>query len=258
MLVCFSFCLSIFSQKTYPDRLVQSDGFLKRLAAEKGFSGTVLIARDNKILLDQGYGFADLKKTERTKTDTKFYIASITKNFTAVAILKLVEQKKLRLDDAIARFFKEVPADKRSITIHHLLTHTAGLAQNYAADGIADRHDAVKAVLTQPLKSTVGEKFGYGNEDYNLLAAIIEIASGLTYENFFREQLLRPAKMSNTGFWGDKTIKGEPIASTNRPIDPQPNWGFRGGVGMYSTAGDLYKWQQALFADVGRNFLPHR
>ena len=223
-----------------------SDEFLKKLSAEKDFFGAVLIAKGKKILLNQGYGLADLKKSVKVKNDTKFYIASITKQFTAVAILKLQEQGKLSVNDSITTFFKDVPTDKSAITIHHLLTHTAGLAQNYAADGIVNRDEALKAVLAQPLKNPVGEKFGYGNEDYNLLAAIVEIASGQTYENFLRQNLLKPAKMMNTGFWGEKV---EQIADTKQKIDITPNWGFRGATGMFSTVGDLFKWQQALFAD---------
>ena len=89
--------------------------FLKKLSSEKGFSGAVLIAKNKKILLNQGYGFADLQKTKQFKNDTKFYIASITKQFTAVAILKLQEQGKLSVNDSITTFFKDVPTDKSAI-----------------------------------------------------------------------------------------------------------------------------------------------
>ena len=227
----------------------KTEEFLQKLVVEKGFSGSVLIAKGSKILLNQGYGFADLKKTKQVKSETKFYIASITKQFTASAILKLEEQGKLKTTDLISKYFKDVPPDKSQITIHHLLTHTAGLAQNYTADGIINRDEMVKAVLAEPLKNPIGEKFRYGNDGYSLLAAIVEIASGQSYESFIKQNLLKPAKMSNTGFWGEPNVL---IADTKREISAEvkmPNWGFRGGVGMYSTVGDLYKWQQALFAD---------
>lgn len=234
----------------YPTIQAQTpDEFLKKLSAEKGFSGAVLIAKNKKILLNQGYGFADLSKKLPTKNNTKFYIASITKQFTASAILKLQEQGKLNVADLISKFFKDVPPDKQAITIHHLLTHTAGLGQNYAADGITNRDEAIKAVLKQPLKNAVGEKFGYTNDDYNLLAAIVEIASGQTFENFLCQNLLKPAKMSETGFWGEKNqVIAEPKQKISDDVK-MPNWGFRGATGIFSTVGDLYKWQQALFAD---------
>ena len=236
-LTCLLFCLVAEAQTP--------NGFLQKLSAEKGFSGAVLIVKNKKILLNQGYGWANQKSKSRVKNNTKFYIASITKQFTASAILKLQEQGKLSIADSITKFFKDVPPDKQAITIHHLLSHTAGLAQNYAADGIENRDAAIKSILTQSLKNPVGEKFGYTNDDYNLLAAIVEIVSGQTYEKFLRKNLLIPARMLETGFWKEKAQ----IAGTKEKITIKPDWGFRGATGMFSTVGDLYKWQQSLFTD---------
>ncbi len=249
IIICLSFFEMNYAQDSKITIKAKTNEFLKKLTSEKGFSGAVLISRNKKVLLDQGYGFADLKKGAKVKNKTKFYIASITKQFTAAAILKLEEQRKLKLNEPITRFFKDVPSDKNKITIKNLLTHTAGFAQNYAADGVVDRGAAVEAILGTQLKNPVGEKFLYSNDGYTLLAAIIEIASKQTYENFLLENLLKQAKMSDTGFWGDKNAN---IAAMKKEISPDvkiPNWGFRGGVGMYSTVGDLYKWQQALFSD---------
>lgn len=246
LILLFGFFSSIEAQENLHPKL---DNYLNEITVNKGFSGTVLIAKGNKILLNQGYGFADLRKTAKVKSETKFYIASITKQFTASAILKLEEQGKLKTTDFIGKYFKDIPPDKSAVTIHHLLTHTSGIAQNYTADGIINRDEMVKAVLAEPLKNPIGEKFGYGNDGYSLLAAIVEIASGQTYETFIKQNLLKTAKMKNTGFWGEKNGL---IAETKVAISADmkmPNWGFRGGVGMYSVATDLYKWQQALFAD---------
>ncbi len=245
-LLLLGFFSSLQAQEQLRPKL---NNYLNEITANKSFSGTVLIAKGNKILLNQGYGFADLKKTVQVKSDTKFYIASITKQFTATAILKLEEQGKLKTTDLIGKFFKDFPPDKAQITIHQLLAHTAGLAQNYTADGIINRDEMVKAVLAEPLKNPIGENFGYGNDGYSLLAAIVEIISGQTYENFFKQNLLNPAKMKNTGFWGEPNVL---IANTKREITADvkmPNWGFRGSGGMYSTAKDLFKWQQALFTN---------
>ncbi len=245
--IFFLLLLGLFSSLQAQDSLrPKLDNYLRDVTDNKGFSGTVIVAKGNKVLLNQGYGWADLKKTKRVKRETKFYIASITKQFTSSAILKLEEQGKLKTTDLIGKFFKDVPKDKEQITIPHLLTHTSGIAPNYTADGIINRGEMVKAVLAEPLKNAIGEKFGYGNDGYSLLAAIVEIASGQTYESFIKQNLLKPAKMSETGFWGEKI---EQIAATNREINTKPNWGFRGSGGMFSTVKDLYKWQQALFAD---------
>jgi CubicO group peptidase (beta-lactamase class C family) len=219
---------------------------LREKLDSQGFSGAVLTSDGKTIQLDQGYG-------PGITTHTRFYIASITKQFTAAAILRLEEEGRLSVKDLISRYLKDVPPDKAGITIHHLLTHTSGLAQNYAADGIANRDEAVKALLKVPLKSSPGERFGYSDDGYNLLAVIVEIASRQSYESFLRQNLLGPAGMTQTGFWAERLAKGEsPIAPMRRDVPPGnklPNWGFRGSTGMFSTTGDLYKWQQALFAD---------
>lgn len=246
LILLFGFFSSLEAQENLHPKL---DNYLNEITVNKGFSGTVLIAKGNKIILNQGYGFSDLRKTAKVKSETKFYIASITKQFTALAILKLEEQGKLKTTDYIGKFFKNIPPDKAQITIHHLLAHTSGLAQNYTADGVINRDEMVKAVLGEPLKNPIGEKFGYGNDGYSLLAAIVEIVSGQTYESFIKQNLLNPAKLKNTGFWGEKNVL---IADTKKEISSDvkmPNWGFRGSGGMYSTATDLYKWQQALFAN---------
>ena len=126
---------------------------LREKLDSQGFSGAVLVADGKTIELDQGYG-------PGITTHTSFYIASITKQFTAAAILRLEERGRLSVKDLIGRYLKDVPPDKAGITIHHLLTHTSGLAQNYAADGIANRDEAVKALLKGPLKSSPASDLG--------------------------------------------------------------------------------------------------
>ncbi len=234
----------------HPDLAVNLDQYVAKVSSDNGFSGSVLVARRKEILLHKGYGWADRLHKFPVTADTKFYIASITKQFAAAAILKLQEQGRLSVTDSISRYFKDVPPDKAGITIHQLLTHTSGLKQNYAADGITDRTEAVRAVLSQHLKNQPGQQFGYGNDGYSLIAAIIEIASGETYETFLRRHFLKKAGMSHTGFWGESPAKGEArIADTRTDINTTANWGFRGGVGMFSTTGDLYKWCRALLSD---------
>lgn len=231
------------SRGDLPQRL---EAFLSQ-AAGSGFAGSVLVARDGRILLHKGYGFSDRQRKRPVEAETPFWVASISKQFTAAAILKLAEQGRLSLEDPIARHFPDVPEDKRGITIHHLLSHTAGFRQKYLADGIADRGEAVRAVLSQPLAHPPGAGFTYSNDSYSLLAVIVEIASGRPYESYLRESLFSPAGMAHTGFWGEAAassvaeIHGD-IAEASR----KPNWGFRGGTGIHSTTGDLYRWFEAL------------
>ncbi|MBX7220248.1 MAG: serine hydrolase [Blastocatellia bacterium] len=223
---------------------------LQKLAAEQGFSGVVLIAQGNHIF-EKSCGFADVHKKTAIQNHTKFYIASMTKQLTATAILKLEEQGKLSVSDPLTKYLKNVPSDKAELTLHHLLSHSSGLAQNYAADGITQREKAIQMMLKNPLVHRPGEKFTYSNDNYSLLAAVVEIASGTSYESFLQENFLTPLNMSETGFWGRLPAPKQPrIAEVLKKIGKDvamPNWGFRGATGMYSTAHDLYLWQQALF-----------
>lgn len=221
--------------------------------AADGFSGSVVVARSGEVVLASAHG-------RGITPETVFWIASGSKQFTAAAILKLQEQGKLGVRDPIIKFFGEVPEDKRGITIHHLLTHTSGLPHRYAADGITGRDEAVRAILAVPLKQPVGEGYSYSNDGYNLLAAIVEVASGTPFEEYLGKNLLAPAGLSRTGFWGFEK-PGVPVAP---PKDPerargmrhtiwkdgksQANWGYRGATGVFSTPGDLHAWVAALRA----------
>jgi CubicO group peptidase (beta-lactamase class C family) len=224
------------------------DTFLGKLTREQGFSGSVLVARNGRILLEKGYGSADLKKSVPAGAKTKYYIASISKQLTAAAILKLEEQGKLSVNDPVGKYLKNIPAERSDLKIHHLLSQSSGIDQNYAADGITDREKAVSAIFAKPLKHAPGEKFTYSNDNYSLLAIIVEAVSGKSYEDYLRKNLFAPLKMSDTGFWGEKAHIAELLKQPDRQM-LKPNWGFRGGTGIYSTVGDLFKWQQALFGD---------
>lgn len=225
------------------------EAFLSQEAG-KGSSGSVLVVRDGRVLIDTGYGFADRQRMRRITPETPFWVASISKQFTAAAILKLAEQGRLSLEDPITKYFPEVPEDKRAVTIHHLLSHKAGFQQKYAADGITDRGEAVTAVLKEPLADPPGQGFTYSNDNYNLLAAIVEIASGETFESYLKENLFLPAGLTRTGFWGESSA--EPVAEIPGEVPEaslRPNWGFRGATGISSTTGDLYRWHLALQED---------
>lgn len=218
-------------------------------AADSGFSGVVLIVREGRPLLHKGYGFADRERTVPVTVATPFWIVSVSKQFAAAAVLKLVEQGELSLGDTLGRLLEEVPADKREITIHQLLTHTAGLAERDAADGVADRNAAIREILAVPLARPPGSDYGYTNVAYNLLAAIIEIVTEEPYEAYVRRMLLEPAGLRQTGFWGPSDhpeVAAILPVSWGNPSVLRANWGYRGARGMYSTAADLYAWSIAL------------
>ncbi|HUL44292.1 MAG TPA: serine hydrolase domain-containing protein [Bacteroidota bacterium] len=225
-----------------------------RVLSDSGFSGVVLVARLDTILLHQAYD----RQGKAADTSTAFWLASNSKQFTAAAILKLQEQRLLSVHDSIARFFPNVPPDKRGITIHHLLSHTSGIGHNYIAEGITDRDTLVARILSAPLARPVGEQ-EYSSDAYDLLGAIIEIASLMSYEQYLRQNLFLPAGMQHTGFWGYESKIPVVIAPAHDSLKsmpfyarmfqggkPKPNWGCRGGSGIFSTTGDMFRWIRAL------------
>jgi len=230
----------------------------------KGLSGSVLVARGDQIVFHQAYGMADRAKGIRNTPETVFHIGSIAKQFTAAAIMKLEMQGKLNTSDPIGKYFDNVPADKQSITLHHLLTMTSGVMVSPGpgqSDAVKDRDRRVLQILEAPLNFTPGQRYEYSNGGYNLLAAIVEKASGQSFNQFLYEQLFRPAGLQATGFnvpvfqtpdWEKQTVarvyKGEtdngyPWANNAAP------WFLTGPGSILSTTGDLFKWHLALLGD---------
>jgi CubicO group peptidase (beta-lactamase class C family) len=228
------------------------------LAAAKGFSGAVLVVKDGKVILAKGYGMANRERKTRVTLDTVFDIGSLVKQFTAAAILKLEMQDKLRTSDPISTYFKNVPPDKATMTLHHLLTHTAGLPAQIGGDyEVISRDEYIKRALATKLLSAPGERYNYSNVDYSLLGAIVEILSGKDYEHYVSENLFKPAGMSLTGYripqWNADVIAHNYIGDTDwgtglsKPWAADgPYWNLRANGGMLFTVGDMYKWMQAL------------
>lgn len=250
------------------------DAHMSRLEAY-GFSGSLLVAKGGEVILDKGYGFADAERKVPFTADTAFDIGSITKQFTAAAIVKLEMQGKLGVNDPISKWFEGVPEDKKGITLHHLLTHSAGLQDVFGGDyEEMPRDRLVKAALESKLLWAPGTRYQYSNSGYSLLAAIVELASGKPYEAYLRENLWQPAGMTRTGYRlqekgplahgvdGDGEDWGSPVDKAWAPDGPW--WNLRGNGGVLSTTGDLYKWHRALEGDAilskeakGKMFTPH-
>lgn len=249
------------------------DTHMSRLEAF-GFSGSLLVAKDGQIVLNKGYGFADADRKVPFTSGTAFCIGSITKQFTAGAIVKLEMQGKLSVQDPISKWFEGVPEDKKAVTLHHLLTHSSGLEDVFGGDyEVMPRDELVKKALASKLLWPPGTRYRYSNAGYSLLAAIVEIASGQPYERYLRDNLWLPAGMTRTGYLLQE--KG-PLARGVRdgkdwgtPLDHAwapdgPWWNLRGNGGVLSTTGDLYKWHQALEGDAifskeakAKIFTPH-
>lgn len=222
-----------------------------------GFSGAVLVAKDDRIILNKGYGMAVRAKNIPNTDTTVLNTGSITKQFTAAGIMKLEMQGKLNTSDPITKFFKKVPGDKKNITLHHLLTHTSGIVDAVGDDYVvAKRDETITKILKEPLQFTPGEEFSYSNAGYSLLAAVIEKVSGQDYEKFLNEQLFKPAGMHFTGYripkWNQRVVahwyRGEKDNRT--PLEkPYPYWHVIGNGEILSTTGDLYQWHLALKGD---------
>jgi CubicO group peptidase (beta-lactamase class C family) len=237
-----------------------------KTAASFGFSGAVLIAKKDSILLRRGYGWSDEEKSIPITPETIFDIGSYVKAFTATAIMLLAERKLLNLTDTITKFFQNVPADKKNITIMHLLTHSSGLVYDdfydqisrSARDSIRKRDSYIHRILRFPLGYETGKGRSYSNTGFALLAAIIEIVSGQPYENYLKQNLFKPAGMFETGYSIPRNYKNRVAHGYNDgPTDygfpwttqwegKVPFWDLMGNGGMLSTVDNLYKWSRAI------------
>ncbi len=185
-----------------------------------------------------------------------FDLGSLTKPFTAAAVLRLEEQGKLTTEDRIAKHLIAVPPEKAAITIHHLLTHTSGLSAQGPAPLVdtTDREAVVRALLTPPSEAPPGTRFRYNNINYFLLAAVVERASGLAFESYLEANVFRPAGMVQTAFARSRDIPADRSAHgyTMTGLDAGKaqvlpyHWLFRGATGMLSSVEDLERWDRAL------------
>lgn len=228
-------------------------------AAAFGFSGQVLVAEKGQVVVDACFGSIDGERGAPILPDSPFNVASFTKQFTAAAVLRLEADGKLRVDDPIGRLLPGVPEEKAGITIHHLLTHTAGLRRDSirpSNPALSTRDETVKRVLASPLRSKPGERFAYSNDGYRLLAAIVEKVSGRSFRDFVAERLFGPAGMRNSSTYDDPRWAGAAVAtgfdewhSLGSFRDWTAGWHRLGSGGIVSTARDLYAWHLALAGD---------
>jgi len=238
------------------------DEYLTRLE-RFGFSGGALVVRGKDVLLMKSYGLSDRAQQIPLATDSVFSLGSITKQFTAAAILTLEMQGKLSVNDVIGKYLAGVPADKASITLHHLLTHSSGLESDFSPTDYepVGREEYVRRALQSTLLFKPGAGYEYSNAGYSLLAAIVEKVSGTPYEAYLTERVLKPAGMLETGYkapaWAPARIAhgyrdGEDWGTIAQRIAPPdaPYWMLRGNGGLHTTLGDMLKWHRALDSDT--------
>ena len=227
--------------------------------AENGFAGAITVIKNGNILINKGYGVANKTTQTPNNPNTIFDIGSNTKQFTATAILKLIELGKLNENNPLSLFFKNLPTDKQNITIHQLLTHTSGFTESIGNDfDEISSKQFFDTLFSSKLLFEPGERFAYSNVGYSILGKIIEMVSGLAYEEFLSRYLFIPAGMKQTGYllpeWNTEQIS----RSYNRGIleDEPPilkyqkngtiSWHLKANGGINSTQNDMILWHNAL------------
>lgn len=232
-----------------------------RASADQGaFSGAVLVARDGEVLLDQGYGLANREWAVPNDGETRFRLGSITKQFTAAAILLLSERGAVDLDAPIRTYLTDAPAAWNGVTVRHLLTHTSGVADltrladfNALKTQPATMDSLIARFRDLPLTFQPGQGWAYSNSNYVLATAVIEKASGQAYADFVAKNLFQPLGMADSGY--DTHAAIVPHRASGYAPGPEGviNADYvdmsipQGAGGLYSTTRDLLKWEQGLF-----------
>jgi CubicO group peptidase (beta-lactamase class C family) len=224
------------------------------------FNGVVLFAKDNNVVYKKAFGFSNIRLKTAMQANTPFQLASVSKQFTALAIMQLKERGKLSYDDSLRKFFPELPYC--NITIRHLLTHSSGLPNYmYFADqywpnrNVAlTNKDVIKMMSdNKPARYfRPGSHYSYCNTGYSVLASIVEKISGSTFRNYMEENVFRPAGMRNTFIYNsrEELIEKKAAVGYDTRMAPVPfNYqdAVLGDKGVYSTADDMLKYDAALY-----------
>jgi CubicO group peptidase (beta-lactamase class C family) len=236
------------------EQVVQS--FVK----DNQFMGAVLVARGDDVLLDKGYGFANLEWSIPDSPKTKFRLGSITKQFTAASILLLEQSGKLNVNDAVKKYMPDAPAAWDNITIFHLLTHTSGIP-NFTSFSDYRKLEPFSTTVAElvarfrdkPLDFQPGEKWSYSNSGYVLLGYLLEKLSGESYARFVEDNIFKPLCMVDSGYDSNSAVIPNRASGYTRGQNGMVNAGYidmtipLSAGALYSTTEDLLRWEQGLF-----------
>ena len=249
--------------RTTPEIRTNIDEYMNAAVTVNGFSGSILVAQNGQPVVNKGYGMANIELAVPNTPDTVFRLGSITKQFTAMAIMILQERGKLRVTDPFCTYVTDCPAAWQPLTIRHLLTHTSGIP---SYTGFADfprtavlptsAADMIGRLKDKPLEFAPGDKFAYSNSGYFLLGMIIERASGTPYADFLQEAVFAPLAMTQTGYDMPSRIIRNRAAGYARQAGDTVNAAymdmtipFAAGA-LYSTTGDMLRWDRALYTET--------
>jgi CubicO group peptidase (beta-lactamase class C family) len=224
------------------------------------FMGTALVVSGDKVLLDKGYGMADLGWGNANAPDVKFHLGSVTKQFTAVLVLKLQEDGKLNIDDLVSKYLPDTPKTWEKITLAELLGHTSGIPNFTDTKEFGEWRmnprtvdEEIKFFRDKPLDFEPGTKFAYSNSNFEVLGAVIEKVSGKKYVEELQERILTPLGMKDSGLDTDELIlprraQGYMPGKDGLVLARSESMTVPWAAGsMYSTTGDLLKWEHGLF-----------
>lgn len=231
-------------------------------AVNDGFSGSVAVLHRGVLILDEVAGLADRNAQIANTSTTLFSMGSITKQFTSALIMSLQQNGLLDVNDKLIDYFDDAPAHMANITIHQLMTHSAGIRGELGEDDDeTTREKFLSLAWATPLRFEPGIEFLYSNAGYSLVALIAEKASGLSYEAALREYLLLPAGINDTGYvmpdWAGRTVAIGYNRSGSRPgisnwDEDGPYWNLQGNGGLLTTTSDMLKWSDLM---SGNGFL---
>ncbi len=249
---------------TAQDVPTKLDEFLRAHAKLKGFMGTVLVAKDGRIILEKGYGFANIELNVPNTPENKFRLGSITKQFTAASVMQLEEQGKLSINDAACKYIDTCPDAWKAVTIQHLLTHTSGIPSYTNMPGFATPKvmriplsplEIVMLSKDKPLDFPPGEKWSYDNTGYVLLGYILEKVSGRNYADYVKEHIFDKLDMTSSGYDDTRAILAGRAAGYDRTPKGYRNADYLdmslpySAGSLYSTVDDLFRWDRALYTD---------
>lgn len=251
ILLIFLCPVLVFGQQSTAAKLAN---YMQAQSTINQFSGTVFVSKDGIPLLKKAYGMADYEWNISNTVDSKFQLASVTKQFTATAILQLVNRGQLSLDDKLGKFFPDYPKSD-SVSIHMLLSHSSGMAMGFKEIVLSTiSSDSAYATIKQiPYAFSPGTNTAYSNIGYYLLARIIEKVSGDSYAAFLKKNIFEKVGMKHTGVSSNDAIVSKKAKVYRRAPDgfihnPYINWNINlGHDGVYSTVEDLALWDKALY-----------